>query len=238
MADVARRHDVSTGLIYTWRRKLREANAEPMPEALPGPGFAEAMMAEDEGAARTGVQPTILQADAYGGYGELYREGREPAPVREAGCFAHARRKFFELADVAGTARRKSRGARTAMIYPIALEAVQRIDALFDIERTINGSDAAERLALRQELSAPLMAELHGWLTAQLARLSRNHDLAKACLYMLRRWGAFTRFLDDGRICLTNNAAERALRCVPLGRKAWLFCGSDRGGQALAPRRA
>lgn len=120
------------------------------------------------------------------------------------------------------------------MIYPIALEAVQRIDALFDVERAINGKGAAERLAARQELSAPLIAELHAWLTTQLARLSRGHDLAKAINYMLRRWGAFTRFLDDGRVCITNNAAERALRCVPLGRKAWLFCGSDRGGQRAA----
>ena len=157
-----------------------------------------------------------------------------PAPVLEAGCFAHARRKFFELADVASAARKKSRGEHAGMIYPIALEAVQRIDVLFDVERGINGKDAAERLAVRQVLSAPLMAELHAWLTTQLARLSRNHDLAKAINYMLRRWDAFTRFLDDGRVCLTNNAAERALRCVPLGRKAWLFCGSDRGGQRAA----
>jgi hypothetical protein len=120
------------------------------------------------------------------------------------------------------------------MIYPIALEAVQRIDALFDIERGINGQDADERLAVRRRLSAPLMAELHAWLTSQLARLSRNHDLAKAINYMLRRWDAFAHFLTDGRVCLTNNAAERALRCVPLGRKAWLFCGSDRGGQRAA----
>lgn len=176
----------------------------------------------------------ILQADAYGGYGELYAAGRQPRPVLEAGCFAHARRKFFELADVAAAARRQSRNERTGMIYPIALEAVRRIDALFDIERGINGSGAAERLAVRQELSAPLIAELHAWLTSQLARLSRNHDLAKAINYMLRRWDAFTRFLDDGRVCLTNNAAERALRCVPLGRKAWLFCGSDRGGERAA----
>ena len=176
----------------------------------------------------------IFQADAYGGYGELYREGRRPGPVLEAGCFAHARRKFFELADIEGAARKKSRGERTGTIYPIALEAVRRLDALFDIERAINGKAAAERVATRQELSAPLMAELHSWLTAQRSTLSRNHDLAKACLYMLRRWDAFTRFLDDGRICLTNNAAERALRCVPLGRKAWLFCGSDRGGQRAA----
>lgn len=176
----------------------------------------------------------ILQADAYGGYGELYREGRDPGPVLEAGCFAHARRKFFELADVTAAARKKSRGERTGMIYPIALEAVQRLDALFEIERGLGGKTPAERLAVRQELSAPLIAELHGWLTVQLAKLSRNHDLAKACLYMLRRWDAFTRFLDDGRVCITNNAAERALRCVPLGRKAWLFCGSDRGGQRAA----
>lgn len=176
----------------------------------------------------------ILQADAYSGYGELYREGRDPDPALEAGCFAHARRKFFELADVVSSARKKSRGQHSAMIYPIALEAVQRLDALFDIERSINGKSPAERLAVRQELSAPLMAELHTWLTKQVAKLSRGHDLTKACFYMLRRWDAFTRFLGDGRVCLTNNAAERALRCIPLGRKAWLFCGSDRGGQRAA----
>lgn len=176
----------------------------------------------------------IFQADAYGGYGKLYRGGRAPGPIREAGCFAHARRKFFELADVEGAARRKSRGERTGTVYPVALKAVKRLDALFDIERAINGKPAADRLVVRQELSASLMAELHTWLTDQRARLSRNHDLAKACLYMLRRWNAFTRFLDDGRVCLSNNAAERALRCVPLGRKAWLFCGSDRGGQRAA----
>lgn len=83
-------------------------------------------------------------------------------------------------------------------------------------------------------LSAPIIDELHAWLTSQSAKLSRNHDLAKAINYMLRRWDAFTRFLGDGRVRITNNAAERALRCVPLGRKAWLFCGSDRGGQRAA----
>lgn len=176
----------------------------------------------------------ILQADAYGGYGELYAAGRRPAPVLEAGCFAHARRKFFELADIEAAARKKSRGERSGTIYPIALEAVQRLDALFDIEREINGLSAEARYAIRQERSAPLMEALHAWLIAQLSSLSRNHDLAKAINYMLRRWPAFSRFLDDGRVCITNNAAERALRCVPLGRKAWLFCGSDRGGQRAA----
>lgn len=176
----------------------------------------------------------ILQADAYSGYGDLYAPGRRPGLIFEAGCFAHARRKFFELADVEGAVRRKSRGEHAGMIYPIALEAVQRLDALFEIERAINGKTAAERLDARQELSAPLIAELHAWLVAQRAKLSRNHDLTKAANYMLRRWDAFTRFLYDGRVCITNNAAERALRCVPIGRKAWLFCGSDRGGQRAA----
>ena len=176
----------------------------------------------------------ILQADAYGGYNELYAAGRQPQSVLEAGCFAHARRKFFELADVEGAARRKSRGERTGTVYPIALEAVHKLDALFEIERSLNGLGPAERLVARREHSMPLMDDLHNWLEAQLAKLSRNHDLAKAINYMLRRWPAFTRFLDDGRVCLSNNAAERALRCVPLGRKAWLFCGSDRGGERAA----
>ena len=176
----------------------------------------------------------ILQADAYAGYNELYAPNRQPGPILEAGCFAHARRKFFELADVEGAARRKSRGEKLGMVYPIALEAVQKLDALFAIERGINGMNPAERLAIRQELSAPLMTELHDWLNAQLGKISRNHDLAKAINYMLRRWDAFTLFLADGRACLSNNAAERTLRCIPLGRKSWLFCGSDRGGQRAA----
>jgi len=176
----------------------------------------------------------ILQADAYGGYAELYAPGRQPGAVLEAGCFAHARRKFFELADVEGAARKKSRGEHPGLVYPIALEAVQRLDILFDIEREINGLSAGERLAVRKERSTPVMDELHSWLTSQLAKLSRNHDLAKAINYMFRRWDAFTRFLDDGRICITNNSAERALRGVALGRKSWLFCGSDRGGQRAA----
>lgn len=125
----------------------------------------------------------ILQADAYGGYGDLYVADCQPGPILEAGCFAHARRKFFELADVAGAARKKSRGEKVPVIYPIALKAVQKLDALFAIERDINGKNPAERLAARQELSAPLMEELN----AQLARISRNHDVAKTINYMLRR---------------------------------------------------
>lgn len=154
----------------------------------------------------------ILQADAYAGYFELYAPDRQPGLILEAGCFAHARRKFFELADVEGAARKKSRGERTGPIYPIALEAVQKLDALFDVERGINGKTPAERLATRQELSAPLIAELHDWLNAQLPKLSRNHDLAKAINYMLRRWDAFTRFLIDGRYA--SRTTQRNGRCA------------------------
>ena len=149
------------------------------------------------------------------------------------GCWAHGRRKFFELADIAEATRRKSRG-KTAVVSPIAVEAVRRIDALFDIERTINGHQAPERRAVRQDRSAPVVTELESWMRDQRAKLSRHDPVAKALDYMLTRWPAFTRFLDDGRICLTNNAAERALRGIALGRKAWLFCGSDRGGQRAA----
>jgi transposase len=176
----------------------------------------------------------ILQADAYGGYGKLYEPGRAPGPVLEAGCWAHARRKFFVLADIAGNARRKAQGEASAVLSPLCLAAVQRIDALFAIERDINGRSPEERRATRQELSTPLIAELHGWLTGQRAKLARGNDVAKAMDYLLKRWTAFTRFLDDGRICLSNNAAERALRGIALGRKAWLFAGSDRGGHRAA----
>ncbi len=173
----------------------------------------------------------ILQADAYGGYGKLYEDDRLPAPITEALCWAHARRKFFELADLAASARRK--GKETA-ISPLALEAVRRIDALFDIERDLNGLSAEDRLAARQDRSAPLVADLEKWMREQRAKLSRHAEVAKAMDYMLPRWDAFTAFLNDGRICLTNNAAERALRGIALGRKSWLFAGSDRGGLRAA----
>ena len=112
--------------------------------------------------------------------------------------------------------------------------AVRRIDALFDIERQINGQDAGQRRAVRQELSAPRVAELEAWTRQERARLSRHNDVAQAMDYMLKRWVAFARFLDDGRICLSNNAAERSLRGIALGRRAWLFAGSDRGGERAA----
>ncbi|PWB60060.1 MAG: IS66 family transposase [Bradyrhizobiaceae bacterium] len=173
----------------------------------------------------------ILQADAYSGYNELYDPARADGPIAPALCWAHARRQFFELADIAANARR---GRHTAEISPIALEAVKRIDVLFDIERGINGHSAEERLRTRKEQSAPLLATLEAWLREQRSRLSNASAVAKPIDYMLRRWNRFARFIDDGRICLTNNAAERALRGFALGRKSWLFAGSERGADRAA----
>ena len=176
----------------------------------------------------------LLQADAYSGYNKLYAADRTPGPILEAACWVHARRPFFVMADLTENARRKAQGKTPAPISPLALEAVRRIDVLFEIERSINGHSAERRRAVRQELSAPLVADLESWMREQRAKLSRGNDVAKAMEYMLKRWTAFTRFLDDGRICLSNNAAERALRGIALGRKSWLFAGSDRGGQRAA----
>jgi transposase len=176
----------------------------------------------------------ILQADAYGGYNKLYEANRQPGPIIEAACWVHARRPFFVLADIEANARRKAQGKPASVFSPLAVEAVRRIDALFDIERSINGQSVERRRQVRQELSGPLIADLERWLREERPKLSRGNDLAKAMDYVLKRWTAFTRFLDDGRICLSNNAAERALRGIALGRKSWLFAGSDRGGQRAA----
>ena len=177
----------------------------------------------------------ILQADAYAGYNRLYQPDRAPGPLTEALCWAHARRKFFALADIAASAKRRAKtGRQGAIISPLAFEAVKRIDALFDVEREINALSAEERLAARAERSAPVLADLEAWMREERARLSRHAPVAKAMDYMLKRWPGFARFLEDGRICLTNNAAERALRGIALGRKSWLFAGSDRGGDRAA----
>ena len=170
----------------------------------------------------------ILQADAYGGFNSLYDPQRSPAPITEAACWSHGRRKFFVLADIAKSAPGSERPA------PLALGAVRRIDAIFAIEGEINRLPAEPRLAVRTARSAPLVTELESWMRSERARLSRHADVAKAMDYMLKRWAAFTRFLSDGRICLTNNAAERALRGIAIGRKNWLFAGSDRGGERAA----
>ena len=162
----------------------------------------------------------VMQADAFSGFGRLYVPGRKDGPVIEAACWAHARRKFYEMADL-----KKA---------PIAIEAVKRIDALFAIEREINGLPADQRLAVRAERSRPLVAELEDWLRRKRPGLSAKSPVAKAIDYLLKRWPAFTRFLEDGRICLSNNAAERALRGIAVGRRNWTFAGSDAGGERAA----
>jgi transposase len=206
-----------TGRLWTYVR-------DDLPFAGPAPPAAIFYYSPDRG----GEHPQkhlagyagILQADAYAGFNELYHEARKPGPITEAGCWAHGRRKLFDLAQFARA--------------PLAAEAVRRIDAIFDVERSINGLPAEQRLAVRQKDVAPLVAELEVWMRAARSKMSRHADVAKAMDYMLKRWNTFTRFLNDGRICLTNNAAERALRGVALGRKAWLFAGSNRGGERAA----
>ena len=176
----------------------------------------------------------ILQADAFDGYNQLYLPGRKPGPIYEAACWAHARRPFFAMADIEENARRKASGKKEIALSPIAIEVVRRIDTLFEIERSINGKSAQERLEVRQNLSRPVVEDLLVYMQEQLAKLARGHDLAKAFNYILKRWASFTLFLEDGRVCLSNNAAERGLRGIALGRKSWLFCGSDRGGRRAA----
>jgi len=162
----------------------------------------------------------IMQADAFAGYDQLYEARRQPAPITPAACWSHGRRKFFELAKLTKA--------------PIAVEAVRRIDEIFEIERDINGRTPEERLAVRRERSRPLVIALEAWLRQQRSLLSKSSKTAKAIHYSLKRWTHFTRFLDDGRICLSNNAAERALRCVAIGRANWTFAGSDAGGHRAA----
>jgi len=161
-----------------------------------------------------------MQADAYAGFNRLYEADRKGGPIIEAACWAHARRKFFDLARINKA--------------PIACEAVERIDALFAIEREINGLALQPRLGVRSERSRPLVLALESWLRGQRAKVSKNSETGKAIDYSLKRWAALTRFLDDGRLCMTNNAAERELRAVAVGRRNWTFAGSDQGGRRAA----
>jgi transposase len=175
----------------------------------------------------------IFQADAYAGYNKLYESGRQPGPIVEAACWAHARRKFFELADIARNAKRKAQGRTPAFVALMALAAVQRIDAIFEIERAINGKPAAERLAVRQS-TAPRWSPISRYGCAPSAQNSRAITMSPRPWITCSRWASFSRFLSDGRICVSNNAAERAIRSLALGRRNWLFAGSDRGGQRAA----
>ncbi len=162
----------------------------------------------------------LMQADAYAGFNRLYEVSRKPGPIVEVACWAHARRKYVDLARLAKA--------------PIAVEAVDRIGELFAIEREINGLAPEARQAERNERSRPLLAQFETWLRQQRAKLSAKSQTAKAIDYSLKRWTAFTRFLDDGRLCISNNAAERALRGIAVGRRNWTFAGSDEGGRRAA----
>jgi transposase len=187
---------------------------------------------------RAGIHPErqlagysgILQADAYVGFNTVYKSDRPGGAITEAGCWAHARRKLFELADIGS----KARNQKSTTISPIAFEAVRKMDAIFMLERSINGLSPEQRVAARRRDIAPLVDDLIDWMKRERGKLSRHNEVAKAMDYMLKRIEVFTRFLDDGRICLSNNAAERGLRGIALGRKSWLFAGSDRGGERAA----
>lgn len=158
----------------------------------------------------------ILQADAFAGYRPLYQSGS----IVEAACMAHARRKFHDLHVVHAS--------------PTTTEALDRISALYLVEREVRGELPEVRRAARQLRARPLLESLHAWLQGALTRLSAKSETSKAIHYMLDRWQALTRYVDDGRIEIDNNIAEQALRTVAVGRKNWLHCGSDAGGERAA----
>jgi transposase len=163
----------------------------------------------------------FLQADGYSGFGPLYQSPNgQPTTVTEVACWAHGRRNFFDI--------------YAANKAPIAGEALQRIGQLFDIERAVMGRPPQQRLLIRQRAARPVVDDLAAFLDASLATISGRSELAKAIRYARSRWTALTRYLDDGRLEISNNAAERAIRPLALGRKNYLFAGSDAGGERAA----
>jgi transposase len=164
----------------------------------------------------------FLHADGYAGFDRLYEPATTTGEARlvEVACWAHGRRKLFDVHATTGSA--------------IAKEALERIAALFEVEAQVNGRHPGRRLAIRQERSLPLLAELKDFLDGALDRISRKSALALAIRYSLSRWPALCRFAHDGRLEMTNNAAERAIRPLALGRKNYLFAGSDSGGRRAA----
>ncbi len=206
-----------TGRLWTYVRDDR-------PFAGPDPPAAVFFYSRDRGGEHPKQHLTgyagLMQADAYAGFNRLYEADRKGGTTVEAACWAHARRKFFDLARLNQA--------------PIASEVVARIDALFTIEREINGLAPPQRVGVRTERSRPLIIALEAWLREQRARVSKNSDTGKAIAYSLKRSAALTRFLDEGRLCMTNNAAERELRAIAIGRRNWTFAGSDEGGRRAA----
>lgn len=157
-----------------------------------------------------------LQADGYAGFDQIYAAGS----IQEAACWAHVRRKFYDI--------------QVAHKSAVAAEALERIAALYAIEKEIHGWSPEERRAVRIDRSRPLLESMKQWLEEVLGRLSQKSDTSMAVRYALGRWEALLRYCDDGRLEMDNNAAERSLRAVALGRKNYLFAGSDRGGESAA----
>ena len=186
-----------TGRIWTYVRDDRPFGSRAPPAAL---YYASRDRAGEHPERHLHGFSGILQADAYSGYNGLSDPSRPAGAMTPAFCWAHARRRFFELADIAANARR---GKNAAVISPIALEAVKRIDALFEIDRVLYGRSASERLQARQEQSAPLVSDLEVWLRDQRTRLSRSAAVAEPIAYLLKRWPSFTRFLNDGIVSRT-----------------------------------
>ena len=158
----------------------------------------------------------VLQADAYPGFNRLYETGR----IIEAACWAHVRRKFYD--------------AYQAHSSPIAEEALKRIGELYTIEEQIRGRSPEQRQRIRSERAQPLLISLQHWLKQCLEKLFQKSDVARAIQYALERWTSLLRYVDDGRLEIDNNAAERSLRAIALGRKNYLFQGSDAGGEYAA----
>ena len=203
----------NTGRLWTYVRDDRPAGSR----AAPAVWFAYSPN-------RKGEHPAehlknfqgVLQADAYAGFNRIYAEGH----VLEAACWAHVRRKMYDL--------------QQAHRSPIAAEALERIGALYGIEKEINGLPASERQAVRSGRARPLLDSMQTWFKSTLSKLSRKSDVAIAIRYALDLWPALLRYCDDGNLEIDNNAAERALRAVAIGRKNYLFAGSDNGGEHAA----
>jgi transposase len=202
-----------TGRLWTYVRDDR-ANAD---AAAPAVWFAYSPNRRGEHP-QTHLQDFkgVLQADAFAGFAPLYADGT----IQEAACWAHVRRKFYDL--------------HKAQASPLAAEALKQIGALYAIEADIRGKPPEQRRAQRQARAGPLLTELRAWLDEALRNLSQKSALAEAIRYALARWEALVRYTTDGQIEIDNNAAERALRTVALGRKNFLFAGSDAGGERAA----
>jgi len=157
-----------------------------------------------------------LQADGYAGFEQIYEGGR----IQEAACWAHVRRKFYDI--------------QVAHKSLVAEEALKRIGELYAVESDTSGRSPEERREIRSTRSRPSLESLKQWLEGTLVKLSKKSDTAIAVRYALGRWEALLRYCDDGHLEIDNNAAERALLAVALGRKNYLFAGSDRGGESAA----